>query len=138
DIHHDPDHVATLVTNAERQRRDLLSCMVRLPTESMAEKALIPAFVFFFFKLYPPAWTAAAGRATAGAAGGCMLIRPGALQRIGGLHSIRSQIIDDCALAHAIKLGGGSIWLGLTRSARSTRPYGSVTEIGRMISRTAF
>jgi hypothetical protein len=67
-----------------------------------------------------------------------MLVRPGALQRAGGLRRIRSQIIDDCALARAIKDDGGAIWLGLTRSAHSTRPYGSLAEIGRMISRTAF
>ena len=138
DIHHDPDNVAALVTNAEAQRRDMVSCMVRLPTDCLAERALIPAFVFFFFKLYPPAWIASARWRTAGAAGGCMLVRPGALQRIGGLRVIRAQIIDDCALARAIKGGGGSIWLGLTLRARSTRRYGSFADIGRMISRTAF
>jgi hopene-associated glycosyltransferase HpnB len=138
DIHHDPDNVAALVTNAEAQRRDMVSCMVRLPTECLAEKALIPAFVFFFFKLYPPAWIASARCRSAGAAGGCMLVRPGALERIGGLRVIRAQIIDDCALARAIKGGGGSIWLGLTLRARSTRCYGSFADIGRMISRTAF
>jgi hopene-associated glycosyltransferase HpnB len=138
DIHHDPDNVAALVTNAEAQRRDMVSCMVRLPTQCLAEKALIPAFVFFFFKLYPPAWIASARCRSAAAAGGCMLVRPGALERIGGLRVIRAQIIDDCALARAIKGGGGSIWLGLTLRARSTRRYGSFADIGRMISRTAF
>jgi hopene-associated glycosyltransferase HpnB len=138
DIHHDPDQVATLVTIADAQQRDLVSYMVLLQAVTVSEKCLIPAFVFFFLKLYPPAWIASAHRRTAGAAGGCMLIRPKALERIGGLRTIRSQIIDDCALARAIKAGGGSIWLGLTRSGRSTRAYGSVAEIGRMISRTAF
>jgi hopene-associated glycosyltransferase HpnB len=112
--------------------------MVQLQAATTVEKWLIPAFVFFFLKLYPPGWIASPRRRTAGAAGGCMLVRPQALERIGGLRSLRSQIIDDCALARAIKHSGGSIWLGLTRSARSTRPYGSFAEIGRMISRTAF
>jgi hopene-associated glycosyltransferase HpnB len=138
DIHHDPDQVAMLVSIADAQQRDLVSYMVLLRAVTVAEKCLIPAFVFFFLKLYPPAWIASAHRRTAGAAGGCMLIRPRALERIGGLRTIRSQIIDDCALARAIKAGGGSIWLGLTRSGRSTRAYGSVAEIGRMISRSAF
>jgi len=138
DIHHDPQDVAVLVTNAEAQGRDLVSCMVKLQTVTMAEKCLIPAFVFFFLKLYPPAWIAAPSSRAAGAAGGSMLIRPQALERVGGLRVIRSQIIDDCALARALKAGGGSIWLGLTCSAYSTRRYGSFAEIGRMISRTAF
>ena len=138
DIHHDPDAVAALVSNAEAHQRDLVSCMVKLQAVTAAEKCLIPAFVFFFLMLYPPAWIASAHSRAAGAAGGCMLIRPKALERIGGLWTIRSQIIDDCALARAVKAGGGSIWLGLTRSARSTRRYVSFAEIGRMISRTAF
>jgi hopene-associated glycosyltransferase HpnB len=138
DIHYDPDAVAALVTNAQARQADLLSWMVRLHATSRAEQWLIPAFVFFFLMLYPPAWIASPRSRAAGAAGGCMLVRPRTLERIGGLGSIRSQIIDDCALARAVKAGGGCIWLGLTRSAHSTRRYGSVAEIGRMISRTAF
>jgi hopene-associated glycosyltransferase HpnB len=138
DIHHDPTNVAALVTLAEAQHRDLVSYMVRLHVASLAEKLLIPAFVFFFLKLYPPAWIASGAARSAGAAGGCILITPAALERAGGLRTIRSQIIDDCALARAVKGSGGSIWLGLTRSAHSTRPYGSAADIGRMISRTAF
>ncbi|MGH8258922.1 MAG: glycosyltransferase, partial [Steroidobacteraceae bacterium] len=89
-------------------------------------------------KLYPPAWIASPRSRTAGAAGGCMLIRPASLTAIGGLAAIRSTIIDDCALAAAVKAAGGSISLGLTRTAHSLRVYGSFAEIGRMISRTAF
>jgi len=138
DIHHAPENVAALLTTAEAQSRDLVSFMVKLRQDTFAEKTLIPAFVFFFLLLYPPAWIARADRRIAGAAGGCILMRPAALERIGGLRAIRSEIIDDCALARAVKDAGGSIWLGLTRSARSIRSYGSFTEIGRMISRTAF
>jgi hopene-associated glycosyltransferase HpnB len=138
DIHHDPDNIGTLVGNAETHGRDLVSYMVELPVATFAEKCLIPAFVFFFLQLYPPSWIASPRSRTAAAAGGCMLMRPQALARIGGLEAIRSQLIDDCALARATKAGGGSIWLGLTHSARSTRGYESFTQIGRMISRSAF
>jgi hopene-associated glycosyltransferase HpnB len=138
DIHHEPDNVARLVANARRLNSDLLSSMVLLTIDNGAERWLIPAFVFFFLKLYPPTWIAASGAATAGAAGGCMLVRPDALGRSGGLAAIRSEIIDDCSLARAIKRAGGRVRLGLTRRARSLRPYGSLSEIGRMIARTAF
>jgi hopene-associated glycosyltransferase HpnB len=138
DIHHNPDNVARLVANARRLNADLLSSMVQLAVSNNAERWLIPAFVFFFLKLYPPAWIARPGAATAGAAGGCMLVRPEALARSGGLAAIRAQIIDDCALARAIKRSGGHVYLGLTRNAHSLRPYGSLAEIGRMIARTAF
>lgn len=138
DIHHEPDALAALVAKAEAAQYDLVSCMVELRAQTLAERALVPAFVFFFFMLYPPDWIASRRNRTAGAAGGCMLMRPRALATIGGLESIRSELIDDCALARATKAAGGSIWLGLTRSARSTRPYGSFAAVGRVISRTAF
>lgn len=138
DIHHERTSVAGLVANAEAQQRDLVSYMVKLSVDTFAERCLIPAFVFFFFKLYPPNWAASPRSQVAAAAGGCILLRPSALLRIGGLAAIRSQIIDDCALAAAVKRSGGRLWLGLTHSAWSLRRYGSFAEIGAMISRTAF
>jgi hopene-associated glycosyltransferase HpnB len=138
DIEYAPGEVATLAAKAEAERLDLVSLMVRLSTATLAERCLIPAFVFFFLKLYPPAWIASSRSRVAGAAGGCMLIRPAALARAGGLAAIRSRIIDDCALARAVKSSGGRVWLGLARETRSLRVYGSFAEIGSMISRTAF
>ena len=138
DIEHGPHSVASLVAGAEAQRLDLNSYMVRLSVVSAAERLLIPAFVFFFFLLYPPAWVASRQHRLAAAAGGCILIRPEMLRRIGGVAAIRSYIIDDCALARAVKACGGRISLALTRESRSLRVYHSWREIGAMISRTAF
>ena len=138
DIAHSPDGIAQLVARAEAGGYDLVSWMVKLRSETFAEKVLIPAFVFFFFMLYPPAWTESARRKTAGAAGGCILLRWTALTRIGGLSAIRGELIDDCALAKAVKSTGGKLWLGVTSKTESIRGYGTFGEIGRMISRTAF
>ena len=122
DIHHDPDNVARLVANARQLDTDLLSSMVRLTVSSGAERWLIPAFVFFFFlKLYPPAWIARAGtRHAAGAAGGCMLVRPAALGSSGarpGGDSAR-RCIDDCSLARSIKRAGGRVCVWDRRARR--------------------
>jgi hopene-associated glycosyltransferase HpnB len=138
DIEYTPDEIPKLVRIAEAEQLDLISLMVRLSTTTFAERCLIPAFVFFFLKLYPPAWIASARSSVAGAAGGCMLIRPAALARAGGLAAIRGCIIDDCALARVVKSSGGRVRLGLTPATRSLRVYGSFAEIGAMISRTAF
>jgi glycosyltransferase involved in cell wall biosynthesis len=74
DIEHvSPDLIASLLAQAERGF-ELVSVMVQLQCESVAEQLLIPAFVFFFFMLYPPAWVAS-GKGSAAAAGGCILIR---------------------------------------------------------------
>jgi hopene-associated glycosyltransferase HpnB len=138
DIVHAPGNVGSLVALAETGPYDLTSFMVRLHCGTPAERLLVPAFVFFFFMLYPPAWVRNPRRKAAGAAGGCILIRPESLERAGGIAAIRQEIIDDCALAHAVKSTGGSVWLGLTESAASVRPYETYSEVGKMISRTAF
>ena len=138
DIEHAPENVASLVAIAEAGKYDLTSYMVKLHCGTIPERLLIPAFVYFFFQLYPPRWIADTRSKTAGAAGGCMLVRPEALRRAGAMQSIRSEIIDDCALAREVKRAGGRLWLGLTESARSIRPYRTFGEIERMIARSAF
>jgi hopene-associated glycosyltransferase HpnB len=138
DVLHSPESVSSLVAIAESSNFNLASYMVMLHCQTFAEKLLVPAFVFFFFKLYPPQWVSDSRHLTAGAAGGCMLVRPAALGRAGGIQAIRGEIIDDCALARIIKRSGGRLWLGTTRLAASLRGYGSFAELGNMISRTAF
>ena len=137
DVVHDVDSVSSMIAVAQSRNVDLVSMMVKLHCSSFAERALIPAFVFFFFMLYPPRWVNSPGRRTAAAAGGDILVRVEALARIGGIEAIRNELIDDCALAREIKRTG-TIWLGLTQKACSIRNYTSLTEIGHMISRTAF
>ena len=137
DVVHAPQSISSMVALAEAGNHDLVSMMVTLRCESFPERALIPAFVFFFFMLYPPAWVNSNTHKTAAAAGGDILVRPAALARIGGIAAIRNELIDDCALAREIKRTG-SVWLGLTKNARSIRPYVSFGVIGRMISRNAF
>jgi hopene-associated glycosyltransferase HpnB len=138
DVQHSPANVATLVSVAESRGYDLASFMVKLHCRSLPEKLLVPAFVFFFFMLYPPEWIRNPRRKMAGAAGGCVLIRPEALARAGGVEAIRGQIIDDCALARMVRRSGGKVWLGVTPDTRSLRAYKSFSEIESMIARTAF
>ena len=138
DIRHDRRNVADLVSIADSLQADLASYMVKLRCETFAEKALIPAFVYFFLQLYPPSWVGSSKKRTAGAAGGCILIRPAKLAEIGGIAAIRGEVIDDCALARAVKRSGGRLWMGLTPATESIRRYGSFAEICAMISRSAF
>jgi hopene-associated glycosyltransferase HpnB len=137
DIVHAPSNVAELVARAEQGKYALVSLMVRLHCRGLAERLLIPAFAFFFFMLYPPRWVVDPTHRTAAAAGGCMLIRSEALDRIGGIDSIRAEIIDDCALARRVK-PIGRIWLGATGDTISIREYGDWRAICDMIARCAF
>ena len=137
DIAYTPEALSSLVRRAESGRYLLTSLMAKLRCESLAERLLVPAFIFFFQKLYPFAWVNDPGDGTAAAAGGCMLVRRDALDEIGGFVSIRGALIDDCTLGAKLK-SIGPIWLGLTNRALSLRPYSKFGDIRRMVSRSAY
>lgn len=138
DVLHGPETLANLGLIASQGHYDLVSFMVKLHCESFPEKLLIPAFVYFFFMLYPPAWIRNSRRSTAGAAGGCMLVRAETLDRAGGLRAISSAVIDDCALAGLLKRHGARVWMSLTDQSHSLRRYETFSDIEHMVSRTAF
>jgi hopene-associated glycosyltransferase HpnB len=80
-----PDHISALVAQTEVERLELVSEMVHLNCETIVERALIPAFIFFFQMLYPFAWVANSKKRLAGTAGGTMLVARAALDRIQGV-----------------------------------------------------
>lgn len=137
DIVHDPLHCATLVSKLETNRLDMASEMVELRCASLAERALVPAFVFFFQLLYPFARVNDPTARTAAAAGGTVLLRRAALERIGGVAALRGALIDDVTLAARLK-PNGAIYLGHSALARSLRPYPGAMDIWRMVARTAY
>ncbi len=137
DIVYAPEVVSWLVAHASANKLVLASFMVELRCETLPERSLIPAFIFFFQMLYPFSWVNRPAGATAAAAGGCMLVRADALQQAGGIDAIRSALIDDCALAAALK-AKGPIWLGLTGRVHSLRRYPQWADISHMVSRTAY
>ena len=137
DIVYGPDVLARLVSQAQAEGLVLTSLMAKLRCESFAERAFIPAFIFLFQMLYPFAWVERHDRATAAAAGGCMLVRRDALCAAGGIEHIRNALIDDCALARNLK-AQGPIRLSLTERVRSIRAYVTVQDIRHMVARSAY
>jgi hopene-associated glycosyltransferase HpnB len=139
DVRHESGALRALVAEAEARRLDLVSRMARLRCASRAERLLVPAFVLFFFLLYPMRWANRPGGRVAAAAGGCVLVRADALERAGGFAAIRGALIDDLALARAVACAGGATRLALSRGAvASLRPYGDVASVWRMVRRSAF
>jgi hopene-associated glycosyltransferase HpnB len=137
DIEYAADAVRHLVARAAGSGLVLTSLMAKLNCESLAEHALIPAFVFFFQMLYPFSWVNRRTAKTAAAAGGCMLVDRRALERAGDIGKIRNALIDDCALAALLKTQG-PIWLGLSERLRSLRAYPRFDDIRRMVARSAY
>ena len=137
DIVHAPDTARWLVAHAEAHRLVLTSLTARWRCENLPERVHIPAFIYYFEMLYPFAWVNRPDHPMAGAAGGCMLVRADALRKAGGIDVIRDALIDDCALARAMKKQG-PIWLGLTDRVTSIRPYARWGDIRRMVARSAY
>src|SRR5262249_45936335 len=95
-------------------------------------------FVFFFAMLYPFRRANDPFSRVAAAAGGVMLVRRAMLDKIGGLARIKSALIDDCALARAIKDERGRSELTLTQDVISLRVYPAIGDVWKMVARTAF
>ncbi|MEW2400768.1 glycosyltransferase [Streptomyces sp. NPDC046862] len=138
DIAHGPDSLRELAAAARTGGFDLVSQMARLRAESVWERLVVPAFVYFFAQLYPFRRIGVRGSRTAAAAGGCVLLRTDAAERAGVPDSIRQAVIDDVALARAVKTSGGRIWLGLAERVDSVRPYPRLYDLWRMVSRSAY
>ncbi len=127
-----------LVAAAEGDDRDLVSQMALLRAATGWERVVVPAFVYFFAQLYPFRRVNAPGSRTAAAAGGCMLVRRGALERSGGLAPISGALIDDVAMGRMIKRQRGRCWLGFTRQVASVRPYPRLASLWQMVARSAY
>ncbi|MET4657842.1 hopene-associated glycosyltransferase HpnB [Streptomyces sp. PvP037] len=138
DIAHAPDSLRRLVAAARTGGFDLVSQMARLRTESRWERLVVPAFVYFFAQLYPFRRIGRAGTRTAAAAGGCVLLRAEAAERARVPDSIRHAVIDDVALALAVKRNGGRVWLGLADRVDSVRPYPRLGDLWSMVARSAY
>lgn len=138
DIELEPGIVATLQAKMRREQIALISLMARLRTANFWEALLMPAFVYFFKLLYPFHLSNSKSRLVAAAAGGCVLVERRALDAIGGFEAIKDALIDDCALARAVKREGFRTWIGLSRSVISNRRYPTLGAIWNMVARSAY
>jgi hopene-associated glycosyltransferase HpnB len=138
DIAYAPGTLSALVGAAVSSDRMLVSQMALLRTDTLAERLLIPAFVYFFAQLYPFRRVNRRGGRTAAAAGGCMLVRRAALEAAGGLEPIGGARIDDVALAGLLKRAQADTWLGFSTDVVSRRRYSRLAEIWDMVARSAY
>jgi hopene-associated glycosyltransferase HpnB len=138
DISWAPHALRDLVRSAAADDRGLVSQMALLRAETWWERVIVPAFVYFFAQLYPFRKVNDPKSQTAGAAGGCMLVKRSALEDAGGLEKIKGALIDDVALGTLLKRHGSRTWLGLTTDIRSARPYPDLASLWHMIARSAY
>ncbi|MEU3301338.1 glycosyltransferase [Streptomyces sp. NPDC006678] len=138
DIAHEPDSLCELVAAAKTQGLDLVSQMARLRVATGWERLVVPAFVYFFAQLYPFRWINKERAWATAAAGGCVLLRTDTAERAAIPDSVRQSVIDDVAVARAVRRAGGRVWLGLAERVDSVRPYPRFADLWRMVSRCAY
>lgn len=130
--------IATVKSYLEHREYALVSLMARPHLNTLLERWLMPAFVFFFKLLYPFHLSNSKTRWVAAAAGGCIMIETEVLKTIGGFTSIRDKLIDDCALARRVKTSGHRTWIGLSHSVQSQRQYARLKDTWDMVARNAY
>ena len=133
-----PGMIRALLAKKKESGAALVSVMAALRMQKGWERLLLPAFIFFFRLLYPFHLANKPSRRVAAAAGGCVLMETAALDRIGGFDAIRGALIDDCALARAVKDAGYRTWIGVTSGAASHRAYPTLGAVWQMVARTAY
>jgi hopene-associated glycosyltransferase HpnB len=136
DIAYAPGTVRQLVAAASGGRT-MVSQMALLRTENVAERLLIPAFVYFFAQLYPFRRVNSYRSKTAAAAGGCMLVNRKDLATVGELDRISGARIDDVALGRLLKRAPYECWLGFSTEVTSLRAYG-FRQVWDMVARSAY
>ena len=128
----------TMRSKLRQEGLDFLSLMAQLRMSSFWERLLMPAYIYFFKLLYPFSLANSPRSKVAAAAGGCVLLRVEVLKKLGGFAVLKSALIDDCTLAKKVKGLGFRTWIGLTRDAKSLRPYDSLGSIWDLVARSAF
>jgi len=143
DIEVSPTLLTKMIAIAERDELALTSIMAKLDNSGFWGRHLVPAFIFFFQKLYPFPLINDPSSPVAGAAGGVVLIRWTALQKIGGISALKGALIDDCTLAEKVKTIAPGTKIGLYLSsefaeATSLRDNSSFASMETMVTRTAY
>ena len=138
DIELKPGVLSALKSKMREGDLDFISIMASLRMHSFWERLLMPAFIYFFKLLYPFRLSNSRFPWVAAAAGGCILMKTEALKKIGGFHSVKGRLIDDCALAGQVKKAGYKTWIGLSHAVCSIRVYKHLDTIWNMVARTAF
>lgn len=129
DTVHEPGGLAEVLEQALRQRADLVSLSPRQETPTWWEKALIPFVYVELAKRYRFEQVSDPNSESAAANGQYLLIRRTVYESVGGHEAVRTEILEDVALAQRVKkLGRRILFLPGARWA-ATRMYSSFGEM---------
>jgi glycosyltransferase involved in cell wall biosynthesis len=123
DTRHQPGSLAEMLERAQKENADLLSLSPGQEARTWWEKSVIPLIYVEAAKLYPYEEVSRPDSDEAAANGQYILIRREVYERVGGHEAIKSEVLEDVALARRVKASGGRLTFLLGRPWVRTRMY---------------
>jgi glycosyltransferase involved in cell wall biosynthesis len=129
DTVHLPRSLARAVAEAQENHADLLSYSPEQIAVTFWEMATLPVVFAELARQYPPSVVSDPGSPVAAANGQFILVRREAYEAVGGHAAIAGDILEDVALARAVKRSGRKIRFRYAPDAVRTRMYRNYLEL---------
>ncbi len=129
DTVHKPGSLARAVTEARQQRVALLSYSPEQEVRGFWEKAVMPVIFAELAATFPPARVSDPRSPAAAANGQYILIAREAYDAVGGHAAVSGSLLEDVALAKAVKASGRKIFFRFGGDAVRTRMYRNFSQL---------
>jgi glycosyltransferase involved in cell wall biosynthesis len=129
DTVHLPGSLARALAEAKEHNADMLSYSPEQIAVSFWEMAILPVVFAELARQYPPSKVSDPNSPIAAANGQYILIRREAYDAVGGHAAIASEILEDVALARAVKASGRKIRFRYAADAVRTRMYRNFSQL---------
>jgi len=129
DTIHRPDSLARSLEEAKRNSAALLSYSPEQITKSFWEKAIMPVIFAELAASYRPSQVSDPKSSAAAANGQYILITREAYDAVGGHAAVAGNLLEDVALARAVKQSGRKIFFRYAADAVQTRMYRSFAQL---------
>ncbi len=135
DVELAPGAVRAVAAERQRQRAEVFSVFPRQRTASLGERLIVPLVDDVLLCFLPFGLLSADVPAAATASGALLAFTRDGYHRLGGFASVRSEIVEDVALARRARANGLKLGLALGGSLIGTRMYGNYPEVVRGFGR---
>ena len=134
-----PGALAAVCDVLDRERADLVSCLVAADYRSAAQRTLLPMVNHALLALFPVALMHVSRfPRVALALGPFIAVRRDAYESVGGHAAHPDEIVDDVRLARSVKRSGGRVRLANGTNSITTRWYPDLGGIWRGFSKNAY
>jgi GT2 family glycosyltransferase len=129
DTVHRPGSLARALAEAKGHNAALLSYSPQQEVHSFWEKALMPVIFSELARTYPPSQVSDPASPVSAANGQYLLLRRDAYEAVGGHAAVATSLLEDVALARAVKASGRKIRFRYGPDAVRTRMYRTLPQL---------